>query len=170
MRLTAGSVEFSFQIVGYQFPEIVDDYYDSEWLYIDIAVKLNQQSWMSRDPSLCTYELRCLIDWLSEVAEFADVFGKWRTERLATRSFFTEPNLSFEVLNGHPTGAPITLRVYFALESLPPFAAQLSHLGLEDQPSEAWIDFPVNADDLRRITQDLQTQYDAFPQRNPRPT
>ena len=42
---------FSLEIVGYQFPEITDCDYDSNWLVIQIAVTNPDGTWTARDPS-----------------------------------------------------------------------------------------------------------------------
>lgn len=87
---------------------------------------------------------------------------------LTTRLFFTEPNLSFEALSGHAAGAPVTLRLYLAAEFLPPFKVDLNDDGLEDEPSEVWLDFGIDAPRLRELASQLRGQLTRFPSRRGR--
>ncbi|MPY68091.1 hypothetical protein F8S09_15650 [Deinococcus sp. SDU3-2] len=106
--------------------------------------------------------------WLDQVAEHAQVFGRWQRGRLTTRLVFTEPNLSFEALSGHAAGAPVTLRLSLAAEFLPPFKAEPSSTGLEDDPWEVWLDFGVDAAQLRALADELRQQLTRFPSRRER--
>lgn len=49
---------FEMSVVGYQFPELANEDYDSNWLNMSISVSHPNGSWMAIDPSLLTYELR----------------------------------------------------------------------------------------------------------------
>ena len=50
-------------LVGYQFPELEDVEYDSNWLNVKIAVSHQRGKWSTIDPALLTYEVQWLIDW-----------------------------------------------------------------------------------------------------------
>jgi hypothetical protein len=45
---------FELAILGYQFPAIVDDEWDSNWLNIRIHVQMEPGAWSATDPSLTT--------------------------------------------------------------------------------------------------------------------
>lgn len=173
MRLQGGFVSFELKILGYQFPEISSDPYDSEWLNIQISIHHSEghwQDWVRLDPSLETLEIQHLIEWLREVASHSTVFKHWRSARLESRVFFTEPNLSFEAHSNVYGEQELALRVYLAAETLPPFKKDLQHIELDkrEEISEVWIDFPVNASDLEQAAQSLTEQLASFPIRTNR--
>src|SRR5262245_17587543 len=127
MRLEADDVHFELRIAGYQFPDDATSDYDSNWLVVEGSVRHPRGGWLFRDPSLLTYEVARLADWLEAVAAGAES-QPW--------CGFIEPNLSFEVAG---EGATRVLRVAFAVEALPPWANFGEHVSVE---------FPVTGLDL----------------------
>ena len=101
-------------IEGYQFPDITDDEWDSNWLIIRGDAVLDGRSWSFRDPCLTTFEVQRLADWLDQVA-----MGT------AEKSFcgFTEPILDFEWVPGG------SIRIGLSLEALPPWENRDGDLG-----------------------------------------
>ena len=49
-------------LVGYQFPDLEDDEYDSNWLNVKIEVSNERGKWSAIDPALLTYEVEWLIE------------------------------------------------------------------------------------------------------------
>ncbi|WP_287459282.1 hypothetical protein [Sphingomonas sp.] len=98
----------------YQFPEIANDEWDSNWLIIRGDVDLDGKSWSFRDPCLTTFEVERLADWLDQVSS-----GE------AGQAFcgFTEPNLDFELLSNN------SIRIGFSLEALPPWMDRTGDFG-----------------------------------------
>lgn len=80
-------------VIDYEFPEVHDDQYDSNWLIIEIRATRAKDSWSASYPCMLTGELAELADWLDAVAD-----GKNTTARLD----FIEPNLHFEVTESEP--------------------------------------------------------------------
>lgn len=109
MVLTGENSWFRLKIAGYQFPDNVNDEWDSNWLIIDGSVRLTGREWRFRDPCLTTFEAVSLADWFEACAH-----GKPREPYCS----FTEPNLQFDLVDDR------TVRVSFALESAPPWAKQ----------------------------------------------
>jgi hypothetical protein len=141
---------FELTILGYQFPAIVNDEWDSNWLTIRIHAQTDRGGWSATDPSLTTADVARLADWLEGVAE--------RRVQESDEVDFIEPNLSFGL---HAEAADtVTLRIWFDLESRPPWA-----------PSDAagerdvWIDLDARRDDARRAAAELRTQLQQFPPR-----
>ncbi|WP_156400382.1 hypothetical protein [Caulobacter sp. Root655] len=130
-------------IVDYQFPKIIDDEWDSNWLIVDGAVRLAGREWRFRDPCLTAFEARRLADWLD-----ACVRGKAEKPYCG----FTEPNLQFDLID------PQTLRVSFALESAPPWAKK------GDDWTEHGFNLPVGPA-LAEAASNLRHQLRAFPVR-----
>jgi hypothetical protein len=151
MELQDGRVSVQLDITNYQFPHVDNESWDSDWLTIRLHLQYGDRTWTHDDPALVTRHLT--------------TFASWRHQRLTTRITFTEPNLSFEVLNHHPTGAPAALRVYLDLECRLPFFALLDHVGPASHPDEVWINFPLDEHTLRRTTSRLHEQLGHHPVR-----
>ena len=150
MRLErADGCYFELEVVGYEFPASETEEYDSNWLMIRIDVKHPLGSWSATDPSLLTYEMGRLADWLDEIRSGS---------RSQPDEYFTEPNLEFHVAAGD--GGEESLRVCFALECRPPWASRdLS----EDE--EHFLDFPLAGVDLAGASGSLREQLSTYPQR-----
>ncbi|MFI4936084.1 MAG: hypothetical protein ACHP7N_15835 [Caulobacterales bacterium] len=100
-----GSLRLS--VLRYQYPEIEDDEWDSNWLVVEGRVSLNGKEWRFCDPCMTTLEAMQLADWL-------DALSQGTAER--DYAAFTEPNLQFDRTSAS------NIRVSFALESAPPWA------------------------------------------------
>ena len=135
---------FSLKIISYEFPHIEDDEYDANWLDIEIAVTHPRGDWTVRDPSLLTFEVKELADWLGSLA---------RGEQVEPILFFIEPNLGFEI------DAGTSLRVNFNAEARPPWAY--------DSQEDVWVRFPLAEIDLNAASQALTEQLRHFPTRSP---
>src|SRR5436309_2354225 len=104
-----GTAVFDLELLRYQLPELEHANWDSNWLVVSGKVVTPLRSWEFVDPCLLTMEAHDLANWLADLV----------AERQAdARIFFTEPNLSFEVVAAD--SEVIKLRLYFACESLPP--------------------------------------------------
>jgi hypothetical protein len=146
MLLKGGdNTEFEMKIVGYQFPHLENEQYDSDWLNVMVRVNLPHGSWSSIDPSLLTWELVGLTEWLEKIAD-----GK----RVEPEESFMEPNLRFELTEEEPK----KLRVYFELESRPSWAPY-DGAGMED----LWAEFDIDADELRKAAGALREDLRRFP-------
>lgn len=163
--LQQGRVFLRFDVLGYQFPEIGDQEWDSDWLNVRLHLQCGERTWERVDPALTSFEIQWLADWLDEVAQHAATFGSWRHNRLTTRIFFTEPCLGFEVLNGHPTGAAMTFRCFLAAEFLPPFKDLYPHADLGEGTGEVWLDFSMDEARLRAIAARWREALGRFPVR-----
>jgi hypothetical protein len=144
VELAVGDMAFELRIVGYQFPDEATADYDSNWLLIEGAVQHPRGGWRFRDPSLLTYEVAKLADWLEAAAEGAEP-EPWCA--------FIEPNLSFEIIG---EGVDRALRLSFAIEALPPWAKR---------GEDVYIDFPLSELDLAAAVASLRRQLLEFPQR-----
>ena len=136
------------RVVGYQFPDLAEAEYDSNWLRIEGNVIHPRGQWSFRDPCLLTYEVSRLADWLDAVA---------RNDPSADEIGFIEPNLSFRVIR---SDASTLLCVYFELESRPTWA-EARAAGAND----IWVQFPVDELALRQAARSLRQQLTAYPQR-----
>ena len=149
LKSEKGQSEFELRLIGYQFPHIENEG-DANWLLVSIRVGSPVASWTYTDPSLLTLEAHDLANWLGDVA-----FDRHSKRRI----FFTEPNLSFELARRDVDICE--LRIYFALEFLPP--------GIEAAIDEFFLSFAVTAEALRLAANQLCQSLRNFPIRaNPR--
>jgi hypothetical protein len=143
MRLNGGDSWFELAILGYQFPKIKNDAWDSNWLIIEGHVSLSGRDWHFRDSCLTTFEVLQLAQWLDAVATGSAA---------AASCGFTEPNLQFERQSAS------TIRVSFALESAPPWA----------HPDDDWekhgFEIPISPM-LAIAAEQLRKQLVPFPER-----
>jgi hypothetical protein len=95
-------------LVAYEFPEIEDDRWDSNWLVVRISAADDTDSWTAEDPCLLTWEVDELADWLDAVAEPPATVADLE---------FTEPNLMFERIEAD---AAACVRVWFENASCDP--------------------------------------------------
>jgi hypothetical protein len=144
MRLTGGDVAFELKIVGYQFPSNTTAEYDSNWLTIEGAVQHPRGNWRFRDPSLLTYEVARLANWLEAVALGTEL-EPW--------CGFIKPNLSFKLVG---VGMVRALRLSFAIEALPPW---------RKRDEEVYVEFHLIGLDLATAVLSLRLQLREFPQR-----
>jgi hypothetical protein len=143
MVLTGSDSWFRLNVAGYQFPGISNDEWDSNWLIIDGAVRLDGREWRFKEPCLTTFEALRLASWLEGCAQ-----GK--TAELECS--FTEPNLQFDLIEAH------TLRISFALEAKPPWVSP------DDYSTRYGFNCPVGAEVLKAAS-DLRSQLARFPVR-----
>lgn len=149
MKLTGEShTSFALQVVGYQFPELENDDYDSNWLNVRIDVSHPKGSWTATDPSLLTYEFRQLEDWLGAIA---------KNPANPSDIDFIEPNLKFQYRVDDDSRI---LRIFFELESRPKWAPS-NGAGMED----LWIDIPFAQDDFDAAAAAIAEECRRFPQR-----
>ncbi|MEO8288130.1 MAG: hypothetical protein ABI670_17010 [Chloroflexota bacterium] len=139
------------EIVGYEFPDMDNVAWDSNWLRIHMSVTLPEGAWSITHPFLLTQEVKDLADWFDAV----DAHVQAEKE-----IGFVEPNLSFDVIYG--ANKESYLRVHFAAECLPPWARK-SEYGTED----VFADLPLSEIDLHAAADSLRHQLSIYPQRTP---
>jgi hypothetical protein len=142
MVLVGPQGSLRLKLVRYQFPSIVDDEWDSNWLIVSGAVSVDGKSWRFEDPCLTNFEAARLADWLEKVAR-----GQGGPE-----IGFVEPNLGFERTTQE------NIRVTFTLESAPPWAT------LDDDWDVHGFEAPVGPQ-LAEAADALRRQLTAFPER-----
>ena len=146
MRLKAASGNaLELIIVRYQFPDVHEDRWDSNWLVVSGNVATSEgKSWHFTDPAATTFELADLADWLRDVALRENSYDDFE---------FTEPNLAF-FLSTDPTP---TLRVKFAHESAPPWVSE------HQRVAGVFVDFPLSEADVAVAADELRDALNDFP-------
>ncbi len=137
------------KITNYQFPDNQDGDWDGNWLNIYLKVDSKVGKWQTIDPSLTTWEVQKIIDWFDQLS--ADKEPEFR---LMT---FTEPNLSFELLN-EPTENNKLIRIKFDLECRPKSATD---------DKEYFVDISAEKDELITIKERLNDELTKYPERKP---
>ncbi len=144
MRLSNHNGDFfGIEISGYQFPAIVDDQWDSNWLIIKGQVSLNGRSWKFQDPCLLTWEVRRLAEWLRLRAT---------GETTKTNLGFVEPNLEIDCPSHQ------AVRIFFELEARPEWAP-CDGAGMMD----LFFEMTNDAKQLNVASENLVAQLAKFP-------
>lgn len=149
MRLKGDeNTEFEMKVVGYQFPHLENEPYDSDWLNIHVNVKHPRGAWSKTDACMLTFELAHLIGWL-----------RWVADDLPAHSeeSFMEPELSFEWLGGDRN----ILRVYLHYSLRPVWSPY--HGPKEEE--ELFVEFAATPEDLRHAAAALRDELQKFPVR-----
>jgi hypothetical protein len=150
MHLAGPDGSLDLTILGYQFPHLADEPYDSNWLQVRVRVTHPRGSWTATDPALLTYEAAYLADWLEAVAAGAAA---------DPGCSFMEPCVWFELRDGVDDGT--VLRAYFQHELRPPWACDLD-------ADEAALEVRTDPAALRRAAAALRMQLREYPQRTER--
>ena len=144
MKIQSGVNLFDLNFLCYQFPDIVDNEDDSNWLYIDVTAATVHGSWSFSRP--------CLLNW--EAMAIAEYFEAMANETASERGLgFTEPNLYF-TKNDHND-----LLIHFDCESVPPWFESSAEV-------PAFImQFEMSPASLRRAATELRKQLELVPLR-----
>ncbi|WP_458626456.1 WapI family immunity protein [Winogradskyella sp. PC D3.3] len=138
------SVEF--RITNYQFPEITNCEYDSNWLLVYLKVKSDCGNWQTVDPSLLVGDLKDIKDWFEKLSN--------NIETDSDSLVFMEPNLEFELTKKNLEEKHI--RIIFDLEFRPQSA---------DDDKDYFVDCIFNNNELKLIVKELEKQVEQYPRR-----
>lgn len=137
------------KITNYQFPENQDGDWDGNWLNIYLKVDSKMGKWQATDSSLTTWEVQEIIDWFDQLSN-----DKEPEYRLLT---FTEPNLSFELLN-NPADKTKLIKIKFDLECRPKSATD---------DKEYFVKISTDNHGLNIISKELKDELNCYPERKP---
>lgn len=148
MKFNTQDTSFELRIAGYEFPHIANEPYDSNWLVIDLKVKSPQGSWSVSDPSLLTYEVSKLADWLENIAahNFEEV-----------ECCFMEPVLEFRT-NINNQVSNLEIRLFH--EALPNWITDR-----RERQKGISLFFTLTDLDLNSAVAELRRQLQRYPQR-----
>lgn len=157
MRLVSSDGdELNLSIVGYQFPDAEDPRQRFSWNMVEGDAVHGHQRWHFRWPALTCAEPPVLVRWLRAVAAWAEVGPGGGGGPAPAALEFTEPNLSFEVLD-RSVATGVALRVGLDLELRPPGAtgARAGH--------PTFLTLRLRPGDLRRAAQELEVDIAQYP-------
>jgi hypothetical protein len=135
------------KITSYQFPEITDGDWDSNWLNIYLKVNSTVGNWQTVYPALTTWDVKRLINWFDNLSN--------NIQLEATYISFVEPNISFELMDSFDSKKK-TIRIQFNLEFRPKSAK-------DDR--ECFFDFIAGNNELKCIVVDLKKELEIYPER-----
>lgn len=148
MKLIASTgTAFELKILGYEFPDLETELYDSNWLVIQVHVSHPRGVWTATHPCLLTYEVAQLADWLEQVGA---------GQKVRAQIYFIEPNLEFQLVNAG--GKDEALRIYLGAELRPSWMES-------DIVCEHEVQFLTSEVDLVAAAEELRKQLQCFPQR-----
>ena len=139
---------FEITLQGYECPKCLDSW-DANWLKVRVHAAQAGREWFSTDPCLTTWEVESLITWIESV---------YATNPSTEKEEFTEPNLGFQLID--VDGELRTIRVYFELESRPPWAPSMAAY-----ENDYWLDIRVTREDLQNAATGLRRQLVRYPSR-----
>ena len=149
LKSDSDQTEVELQLVRYQFPNNDNDEWDSNWLIVAVRVIAPVATWTTSDPCLTTLEVHNLANWLADQAQ-----GRTTNPRI----FFTEPNLSLEVVGRK--GDAFDVRFYFSLECLPP-TVEMDYA--DEDAEEFFVPLIVSTSGLRYAANQLCREVRQFP-------
>lgn len=152
MHLENSSGEsLELRVLGYEYPDVKDDKWDSNWLNIEITVNHKNGTWVTTDPCLLTFEISKIADWFEQLYI--------STDQVKPKLEFVEPNLVFNLIT---VGNKFVIRIYFELEVRPPWRPAKT---MKKPMKDLWVDFPLDEIDLSKAMHSLRLQLDRFPER-----
>lgn len=145
MQLAEPGKRFQLTLSGYEFPAIVDQKHDSNWLNITVDIQVPEGSYQVTRPCLLTWEVGWIALWLQNVACHIPQ---------SSVVYAMEPNLAFEHLRTE--SEQIVLRVLLGQEMRPPWV---------DRRDQAAVDFTVPRWQVADAAVSLRAQLQQFPPR-----
>ena len=146
MRLSGSDgTLFEMSVAGYQFPDVEDEEYDSNWLLISVHVVQSKGGWASTGPCLLTDELETIANWFDGMAQGSNV---------ESEQHFIEPNLLFRLISQQPKER--ALAIHLVLDSW---------VRSETAPRELVLLFPLSEIDPAQAAEELRGELVQYPQR-----
>lgn len=166
MMYLAGTngVVVSLRPIRYQFPHTEKGNWDDlNWLVIAGEVESSDGSWTFQDPCLQTTEACRLGGWLREAADGSIAPGEPdEAGDISPDLGFIEPNIAFGL--EARDGGDVSLRVYFSLESAPPWSGEERRTVSHRFFVRCWL----SEDALRLSADDWMSALEGFPERGER--
>jgi hypothetical protein len=150
--------KFELTVIRYQFPNSSRNDWDANWLIIRTRAAITGHEWSSDDPSMLTWEVEDLANWLESLSNNREVNPLLD---------FVEPNLSFQLVDR--SSETTRLQVCLQLESRLPWK---SWSGPGESPQGPILDcssLDWSSNELFAWSTNLKEQLRKFPRRAPLP-
>lgn len=148
--------ELELRLVGYQFPDVTQDPWDSNWLLVALRVVTSHGTWEVVDPCLTTWEAKHLVRWLVNAAA---------RDPAAADMTLTEPNLSITAHAQEGEAQRVLVSACFDLELRPPWPGSPA-----GGAGSLCVELDVARPELARAAASLLGDLVMFPQRGDDPT
>lgn len=140
---------FSFEITGYQFPQITEGY-DANWLIIGFNVSTRQYQWQISNSCLLTWDVICLMNWLRKIAH---------DEPLPYEEF-TGLEIDLSIQYRGKEDEQYKLRIKLRYGCIP-----LEIIEKEGIDKRIRLDFKVDAEGLERMADAIEKEIKCYPPR-----
>jgi hypothetical protein len=157
MEFNASGSFFRLTILGYQYPDAEGEPYDANWLLMRVDAVGPQGAWSVADPCLLTHEVTRLADWFDAITSSGEH---------APAISFLEPALLVRIIERE--GKEKFLRIHFGSLVHPDWAEEMplaDTTGVQGNPRERWLDFPLADLDLPAASRSLRQQLKRYPRR-----
>ena len=161
MEIRDGETErfLSLSPIGYQFPDIIDDPWDSNWLMIRGTARTPDEEWTFEDPALLVHEAVALGVWLDDVAAGrATLMEDDENRHTWSNPQNLEPNIGLGLVRSSEDSA--TLRVFLWIESGPP-----SVWRLDPDDMDFYFDLNTSRTAIGRAAREWDSELMKFPER-----
>lgn len=159
MPATLANDRFLLQmsIVGYEFPEVIDDRHDANWLLIRLVLQSQHGAWrwQVEDAGALTWELERCIDWLLKLSAEEAVDLEY--------CGFSEPDIAFETIRNDDHEV-VGLSVQLMDEFQPPTKVLVPR-----ENNIVSLRFHTPSDTLREFADNLLAELKQYPVRGARP-
>jgi hypothetical protein len=154
--LTNDRFSLEMSVIGYEFPDILDDFEDSNWLVIRVALQSVHGAWrwQVEDAGSLTWELDGCAQWLYDLSAGHPVL----TEEYG----FSEPDIRFEAVR-NDSGEIMSLSIHLMDEFQPPTKVLVPR-----QNNIATLRFYTPPEVLRVFADALSEEVAQFPKRGAR--
>ena len=107
MRLHTSANALDLVVVRYEYTDLSEDRWDSNWLVVNGTASIGGETWRFTDPCVTTFELADLADWLDDVARNASAAPAFElTEPLISFAYILEPAPALVVRLGYEAAPP----------------------------------------------------------------
>jgi len=144
-------------VAGYEFPDVVEDPYDTNWLLIRLVLQSQHSAWrwQVEDAGALTWELEGCVHWLLKLSA---------EESVDRENYgFSEPDISFETIRNED-GAVVGLSVQLMDEFQPPTKVLVPRTN-----NIVSLRFHTPANTLRSFADQLAAELALYPVRGSRP-
>ena len=149
LRLENQNEAIVLQIVGYQFPEVSEDY-DANWLNISFEIRTPEFQWQICNPCLLTWDVLRLVSWLRKAVTRDDLSFKE----------FTGMENDFSIRYTTKSDAQCELRITLQHGCIP-----LDILNREDTDTKLHLSFKLTNKELKRLADSTENAITSFPPR-----
>ena len=132
-------------IINYQYPDLIDEPHDRNWLIVNVKVRSNFGDWEATDPALLTFDFEKMIEWFDKLSN--------NIEPKDTELIFTEPSFLLFLENSWEDEIK-KIKIELDLE-----------LRMKGFSPECYVDIHANNEELEQISMDLRNELSKFPKR-----